>query len=132
MSKEATATTNELYYSDTIEDVISVGLVLEHGTAEHILEHVGDFRDAIYDKLLSWEQDGVKNIFASLLTSDATICCQIKGTKLWSKEKIEAFEKDLAEKREQDDTGALELLKGLISQYPDDAVKILAGVLKSK
>jgi hypothetical protein len=139
MNKEATevkAIKNELYYTDYVEDVISAGLIIQQGTVDMVLDGISQFHDNVLERKISWEAEGVKNIFATLaiegLHDLPTVVCNMRGNKPWSEEKIKEFEGHIKEKKPQDDNGELDLLASLIEQNPDAALEILAKLLKGK
>ena len=125
---------SDLYYSDEVEAVFEFDPNLANGIVETATAHLRMFLTNIDDQVSEWEAQGTKNILSSFYLDPLSemLVCKLAGSLPWGEEKVEAFHKEMSEKKEQDDAGALDLLKTLVSQYPDATVEILAGVLKQK
>ncbi len=129
---------NELYYSDEMSERIMLDLSEVNGVAANALQHTHKFVSSLTDKVLEWELSGVQNIMSSVWMEQSVdkkqtlLQWELTGASPWSKEKIEAFEKGVAEKMPQEEDGSLDLLASLIENHPDAAMEILTKVLKEK
>lgn len=125
---------SDLYYSDEVEAVFEFDPNNANGVVETATAPLRQFLTQIDDQVSEWEAQGTKNILSSFHIDPLSemLVCKMAGSLPWGEDKVEAFHKEISEKKEQDDAGALDLLKGLIEQYPDATVAILAGVLKQK
>ena len=130
---------NSMFYTDTIDEDVVINFELDNKyDIDTFKERWQQATDELEEKVLSLKENGVQNIYTSLiLDSDMgfisfddpkyTLKCHISGSKPWSNEKIKEFETAVGE--EKDD---IKMLKALLDKYPQKSVELFAKVMLEK
>ena len=134
---EAISKTNELFYSDEVNEEIVFEISSSNMTPQQALNKLNEFSQAISTKLDELATDEVANVFARIVYDNdfayehPALVCHLSGHKPWSKEKINAFDQKMSEGAVEVDDD-VEVLKALIEKHQDIAFETLIDVLKRK
>lgn len=126
---------NDKFYTETVEDKLVFEMTNIKCDLSTLVNSLNGMIDSLVLKGADWSEGGVENIFATLnvefkkgqVEDIPMIVCRMSGSKPWTKEQVEEFERVINEEREE-----MKLLQQLIEKHPNKSFSLFSKMMSEK